>query len=179
MKFLKNVKLSVRVSSIILVVTLTGMTALWLIISQNVTSIVKENISNQMYDAVTSRAAIIQNYVSGAENTMTEFALGTEVKTLLKNPDDPAAVAAAQELIDQFARLTLTEAMDNIGSSSAKIRWSTKSTTISPRLPAQFRQTPQPPRKARLFPSSFRDRRECSRTLSAGSISDNFHSAAA
>ncbi|MGN0639883.1 MAG: methyl-accepting chemotaxis protein [Oscillospiraceae bacterium] len=103
MKLLKNVKLSVRISSIILVVTLAGMTALWLIISQNVSSIVEGNISNQMNDAVNSRAAIIQNYVSGAENTMVEFSLGSEVKNLLRNPEDPAAVAAAQEYTVKFA----------------------------------------------------------------------------
>lgn len=102
MKFLKNMKLSVRISSIILVVTLAGMTALWLIISQNVSSIVEGNISNQMNDAVTSRAAIIQDYVSGTENTMVEFSLAAEVKNLLKNPEDPEAVAAAQAYTEKY-----------------------------------------------------------------------------
>lgn len=95
-------KLSVRISSIILVVTLAGMTALWLIISQNVSSIVEGNISNQMNDAVTSRAAIIQDYVSGTENTMVEFSLASEVKNLLKNPEDPEAVAAAQAYTEKY-----------------------------------------------------------------------------
>lgn len=102
MKFLKNMKLSVRISSIILVVTLAGMTALWLIISQNVSSIVEGNISNQMNDTVTSRAAIIQDYVSGTENTMVEFSLAAEVKNLLKNPEDPEAVAAAQAYTEKY-----------------------------------------------------------------------------
>lgn len=95
-------KLSVRVSSIILLVTLAGMTALWLIISQNVTSIVESNISNQMNDAVTSRAKIIQDYVSGTENTMVEFSLSSEVKNLLRSSDDPDAVAASQAYTEKF-----------------------------------------------------------------------------
>lgn len=53
-----------------------------------------------MNDAVKSRAKIIRDYVSGAENSMVEFSIAAEVKNLLRNPDD---------------------AMDNIGNSSAKI----------------------------------------------------------
>ena len=52
---------------------------LWIIVSANATSMVKNNITNQMTDAVESRAAIIDEYVSAAEEYMSAFALGSEV----------------------------------------------------------------------------------------------------
>lgn len=103
MKFIKNMKLATRISICMLIVTLVGMTVISTIISQNVSSIVEDNISNQMNDAVTSRAAIIQNYVKGAEQTLIEFSLSSEVKNILKNPDDTGAFEAAQEYTEKFA----------------------------------------------------------------------------
>ncbi|MCI8822054.1 MAG: hypothetical protein HFI15_05950 [Lachnospiraceae bacterium] len=41
---------------------------------------VKNNITNQMIDAVESRASIINDYVASAEEYMTAFALGSNVR---------------------------------------------------------------------------------------------------
>ena len=103
MKFWKNIRLATRVSICILIVTVVGMVFLWSLIVQNVSSIVEGNISNQMYDAVNSRAEIIEDYVSNAENTMVEYSLSSEVRNILKNPEDPEAVSAAQSYTEQFA----------------------------------------------------------------------------
>lgn len=103
MKFWKNMRLATRISICILVVTLLGMTFLRLFISQNVTSIVEANISNQMNDAVISRATIIEDYVSSVEQTMVEFSLSSDVKNLLNNPNDADAVAKAQSYTERFA----------------------------------------------------------------------------
>lgn len=70
MKCWKNIKLAARISICIAIVTVVGMIILWLRIAQNVSSIVEGNISNQMFDAVNSRAAIIDDYVTGAEQTL-------------------------------------------------------------------------------------------------------------
>ncbi len=50
---------------------------------------VKNDITNQMTDAVESRAAIINEYVASAEEYMAAFALGSEVQDLLLSPGDP------------------------------------------------------------------------------------------
>ena len=97
MKFLRNLKLATRISIITTMITLTGMILLWQIVSNNITSIVKSDISNQMTDTVESRAAIINDYVTSAEEYMTAFALGSEVHDLLKNPNDPVLVEKAQK----------------------------------------------------------------------------------
>ena len=103
MNFLKNMRLASRISLCILIVTVVGMLILWSLIDRNVSSIVEENISNQMYDAVNSRAAIIEDYVSGAENTMVEFSLSSEVKNILKNPGNTEETAKAQSYTEKYA----------------------------------------------------------------------------
>ena len=67
MKFLANRKLAVRIGIITTAITITGMLILWLSVSSRVAAMVEDNITNQMIDAVESRASIINDYVSSAE----------------------------------------------------------------------------------------------------------------
>lgn len=103
MRFIENKKLATRIGVITTVITVVGMTLLWLVVSTNAASMVKKDITNQMTDAVESRAAIIDEYVLSAEEYMTAFALGSEVRELLLNPDDPALLAQAQKYTEDFA----------------------------------------------------------------------------
>ncbi len=89
MKFLVNRKLATRIGIVTTAITCTGMLLLWFVVSSRVASMVQNNITNQMIDAVESRASIINEYVTSAEEYMTAFALGSEVQDLLHNPDDP------------------------------------------------------------------------------------------
>ncbi len=103
MKFLVNRKLSTRIGIITTVITLVGMFLLWAVVSDNISSIVKNDITNQMTDAVESRAAIINDYVASAEEYMAAFALGSEVHNLLENPEDTALLKKAQKYTEDFA----------------------------------------------------------------------------
>lgn len=103
MGFIENKKLAARIGVITTAITLTGMTILWLVVSTNAASMVKSDISNQMTDAVESRAAIINEYVLSAEEYMTAFALGSEVRDLLLDPDNPELVLRAQKYTEDFA----------------------------------------------------------------------------
>ena len=103
MRFIENKKLAARIGVITTVITLIGMTLLWLVVSTNAASMVKNDITNQMTDAVESRAAIINEYVVSAEEYMTAFALGGEVRDLLLNPDDLELLARAQSYTEDFA----------------------------------------------------------------------------
>ena len=103
MKFLANKKLAMRIGIITSLITLLGMLLLWLIVSTNTASMVQNHITNQMTDAVESRAAIINDYVSSAEEYMSAFALSGEVRELLLHPDDPALLAKAQQYTEDFA----------------------------------------------------------------------------
>ncbi len=103
MKFLVNQKLATRISIIMTAITLAGMLLLWFIVSGSAASTVKKDITNQMTDAVESRASIINSYVTSAEEYMTAFALGSEVRELLLSPDDPRLLAEVQKYTEDFA----------------------------------------------------------------------------
>lgn len=103
MKFLMNKRLATRIGIITTAITLIGMLLLWFIVSSSTASTVKNDITNQMTDAVESRASIINDYVSSAEEYVTAFSLGNEVHDLLLDPDNPALVEAAQKYTEDFA----------------------------------------------------------------------------
>ncbi len=103
MRFMENKKLATRIGVITTIITLTGMILLWLIVSTNAAYMVKRDITNQMIDAVESRAAIIDRYVLSAEEYMAAFALGSEVHDLLLNPEDPVLLERAQKYTEDFA----------------------------------------------------------------------------
>ena len=103
MKLLTNQKLATRISIITTLITLIGMLLLWLTVSSNAASIVRRDITNQMTDAVESRASIINDYVASAEEYMTAFALGSEVHELLKDPQNPDLLNKAQKYTEDFA----------------------------------------------------------------------------
>lgn len=103
MKFLSNRKLATRMSIITTVITFAGLFLLWLIVSSRISSMVENNITNQMIDAVESRASIINDYVTSAEEYMVAFALSSEVHDLLANPQDPALLQKSQKYTEDFA----------------------------------------------------------------------------
>ena len=103
MRFMENKKLAARIGIATTVITLVGMTLLWLAVSTNAASVVKNDITNQMTDAVESRAALIDTYVLSAEKYMTAFALGSEVRELLLDPENPVLLARAQKYTEEFA----------------------------------------------------------------------------
>lgn len=103
MRFMENKKLATRIGILTTLIILTGMALLWLFVSTNAASVVQNDITNQMTDAVEARAAIIDEYVLSAEEYMTAFALGGEVHDLLLNPDDPELLARAQAYTEDFA----------------------------------------------------------------------------
>ena len=105
MKFLANKKLASRIGIVMTGITLVGMLLLWLIVSSNVAAIVKNDITNQMTDAVESRAALINKYVASAEDYVSAFALGDEVRQLLRAPEDPRALTRAQNYTQDFAAI--------------------------------------------------------------------------
>ena len=105
MKLLSNQKLATRIGIITTIITLIGMLLLWFIVSTNTASMVKTDITNQMTDAVESRAAIINQYVTSAEEYMTAFALSSEVHELLLNPENSVILEEAQQYTEDFASI--------------------------------------------------------------------------
>ena len=105
MKFFTNRKLATRIGIITTMITFIGMLLLWFIVSSRVASMVKNDITNQMIDAVESRASIINDYVTSAEEYMMAFALSGEVRELLANPEDPELLQKGQQYTEDFAAI--------------------------------------------------------------------------
>lgn len=103
MKFLKKKKLAAQISLLTSIITVVGLFLLWGIVTYNTSAVVKSNITNQMIDAVKARAAIIDNYVTSAEEYMIAFALSGEVRELLNDPENPDLLRKAQQYTEDFA----------------------------------------------------------------------------
>lgn len=103
MKFLTKQKLAVRISILTSVITVAGLFLLWGIVSFSASTTVRANITNQMTDAVKSRAFIINDYVSSAEEYIAAFALSDEVRNLLQDPENPVLLQRAQKYTEDFA----------------------------------------------------------------------------
>ena len=101
----KRWKLATKIGIFITVVTMAGMCLLWVMMSRNVTSLVEKNITNQMTDSVEARAAIIDNYVSEAEEYLVAFSLADQVRDLLRDPDNAACLEKAQQYTVDFAKV--------------------------------------------------------------------------
>ncbi len=102
---LKNRKLASRISILTTIITLAGMLLLWTVISSNTETMVRDNITNQMANAVESRAVIIDDYVTSAEEYWIAFALSGEVRDLLANPEDPDLLQKARQYTIDFANV--------------------------------------------------------------------------
>ena len=102
---LKNVKIATRTSIVITFVLVVGFFGLWKVIDKRMSEVVEMQISNQMTDAVQSRAYIINNYVQSAEEYLIAFAKSDEVRNALKNPNDAAVIARAQKYTVDFAEV--------------------------------------------------------------------------
>ncbi len=102
---MENKKLAAKISILTTKITLAGMLLLWLVISFSTTSIVRNDITSQMMNAVESRAVIIDDYVTSAEEYLKAFALSGEVQHLLKNPDDPELLRRAQQYTVDFSNI--------------------------------------------------------------------------
>lgn len=104
-QFLKNRKLVTKISILTTIITLLGLLILWIMISDNIDSIVRKSITNEMINAVQSRASIIDDYVSSAEEYLTAFSLSEEVREILIQPDDPELLKRAQKYTEEFANV--------------------------------------------------------------------------
>lgn len=102
MKFFANRKLATRIGIITTALIFAGMLLLWYIVSDRISTMVENNITNQMIDVVESRASIINDYVASAEEYMSAFALGSDVRNCLTTQDS-AVLERGQKYTEDFA----------------------------------------------------------------------------
>ena len=65
---MKNIKLAAKISIIISGILAIGLIALWKITDTQVSSLMREQVLQEMNDAVSTRSEIVEQYVQAAES---------------------------------------------------------------------------------------------------------------
>ncbi len=98
----KNMKMSALISMCIGVIALVCLLLLFLISDTNMSNIMEETAMDNMVTALDAQSIILQQYISSAEQQLEEFATADEVRAILKDPQDPANIAAAQAYTERY-----------------------------------------------------------------------------
>ena len=102
---MKNIKLATKISIIVIAILTIGLVVLWKSTDLKVSSIMKDQIMDEMDDALKTRGKIIEQYVQEAESYLIAFGQSLELKEALKNPNDPAVIANAQSYTESYAQV--------------------------------------------------------------------------
>ena len=102
---MKNIKLATKISIIVISILTIGLVVLWKSTDLKVSSIMKDQIMDEMDDALKTRGKIIEQYVQEAESDLIAFGQSLELKEALKNPNDPAVIANAQSYTESYAQV--------------------------------------------------------------------------
>ena len=102
---MKNIKLATKISIIVISILTIGLVVLWKSTALKVSSIMKDQIMDEMDDALKTRGKIIEQYVQEAESYLIAFGQSLELKEALKNPNDPAVIANAQSYTESYAQV--------------------------------------------------------------------------
>ncbi len=102
---MKNIKLATKISIIVISILTIGLVVMWKSTNLKVSSIMKDQIMDEMDDALKTRGKIIEQYVQEAESYLIAFGQSLELKEALKNPNDPAVIANAQSYTESYAQV--------------------------------------------------------------------------
>lgn len=103
MKKMKNMKLAVKISSIVIIILTLGFILLWQAINARVSSLMKEEILTEMNDAVETRSEIAQQYVRSAETYVIGYGQSLELREYIIEPNRDKAAQRAQKYTDEYA----------------------------------------------------------------------------
>ncbi len=88
----------------VLIIQLVIMIILLLIVTTLVSFTTRRNALDHMATVTEERAKIVSNYVDNAEKTLIAYSRAAQITNLLKDPENPKAVAAAQHYTEVFSR---------------------------------------------------------------------------
>ena len=104
MKGIKTQKIAFKIGAFMAIVLLAGFLVLWQVISQRSSALVEKLITDEMTDAVETRTAMIDEYISSAEDFLAAFAQSDEVKKALQEPNK-VNIERAQAYTENFANV--------------------------------------------------------------------------
>lgn len=98
-----QISLSQKIIISMLSMQIVVMTILSVFVVYIITTDIRNSTINSMNTIVEERSQIIKNYVNEAEGTLTAYSRAGEIYDIMKNPDNPEAVAAAQSYTEKFS----------------------------------------------------------------------------
>lgn len=98
-----HISLSQKIIISMLSMQIVVMTILSVFVVYTITTDIRNSTINSMNTIVGERSQIIKNYVNEAEGTLTAYSRAGEIYDIMKNPENPAIVAAAQAYTEKFS----------------------------------------------------------------------------
>lgn len=101
---MKRIKLSFFITVLIILIQSITLLLLYGSVSKSVTDNIRNATIDSMQTMVKERSIIIEDYVIEKEKSLTAYSRAGEIKNLLQNPNDKAAVEAAQKYTEEFSK---------------------------------------------------------------------------
>lgn len=99
---MKNLKLSTAITIAITLVVTICILLLYLIANRSMLSMMKESELNNMHASLNAQTGMIKEYVAHQEDILTLFSKAPEVAELLKDPENPNKLNAAQAYTEAY-----------------------------------------------------------------------------
>ncbi len=101
---MKNLKLATKISIIVITILTIGLVIVWKSTDVNVSSVMKDQIVDEMNDAIRTRSKLIKQYIDSTEAYLIGYAQAPVLKQALLHPDDAGAAANAQEFTKNYGK---------------------------------------------------------------------------
>lgn len=95
--------LGTKIAICVLVMQTVVMVTMALVVENAITNSTRQSTTNNMMTVVEERSQIIENYVQEVEQILIDYGTAGEIRAILENPTDAAAVAAAQAYTEKFS----------------------------------------------------------------------------
>lgn len=97
---LKNMKLGTKITTVTIAILTVGLLCLYMIVNQQTTNTIQEDIEGTLTDAVSTRSELLMEKIETANQLLLGMALSDDVRDALRNPQDAELLAAAQQYLD-------------------------------------------------------------------------------
>lgn len=94
---------SLRITAIILIAQIVIMTIVYVFVEYSISEHVKSSAVGSMETISKERSQIIENYIEETENYLTAYSRAGEIAKLLKKPENPKVISAAQAYTETFS----------------------------------------------------------------------------
>lgn len=101
---MKNLKLATKISIIVITILTVGLILVWKSTDVNVSSVMENQIVEEMNDAIRTRSQIIEQYIASTEAYLVGYAQSGILKEALLKPNDADVIAEAQSYTKRYGQ---------------------------------------------------------------------------